>query len=252
MTKEIEQAIDKLVEEREDFLDFDLGDPEPVPNAFGFHKVDDGEQWPSHLLVRIHNIPLDDMIQILGEPYRYVNHDSRKTDVEWHLYDPDNDIKLKIWNYKDGPNWRGGNILDLSMLKNWNIWVDPKHLTGQVVRQMFSGYFIHPEVHHRGIGMDYPPDPPDPPPLPGESLAKIAVSAERAARPRIGLTLIDAGIRWGHWRSEPNDPRYYLKVSEGDVSRVTQLLQGIGVDFEVIENKEIEQAIDRLVEEELS
>ena len=30
MTKEIEQAIDKLVEEdREDYLDFDLGSPEP-------------------------------------------------------------------------------------------------------------------------------------------------------------------------------------------------------------------------------
>ena len=27
MTKEIEQAIDKIVEEREDFLDFDLGEP---------------------------------------------------------------------------------------------------------------------------------------------------------------------------------------------------------------------------------
>ena len=60
MSKEIiEAAITKLVEEREDYLDFDLGEPEPIP------EPEPGDMWPA---VRTHQLPrrISDWVSWMG------------------------------------------------------------------------------------------------------------------------------------------------------------------------------------------
>lgn len=77
----------------------------------------------SHRMGTVYGINYPQMVEILGEPN--CDDDSYKVDASWCICSVDNeDNVIRIWNYKNGPNYLKEEEPDLTLddVDEWSIW----------------------------------------------------------------------------------------------------------------------------------
>lgn len=61
----------------------------------------------------------DELVEALGEPEN-VSDDTDKVDVEWNVEDAHTRRRLNVWNYKNGPNYRGEDGTPPQDIEKWS------------------------------------------------------------------------------------------------------------------------------------
>ena len=90
-------------------------------------------------------IPYPRMVAILGEP-NYPDSCDGKVDAEWVLQDEEGH-RLAVWNYKNGPVWRGLAPDDeayqemLERVDRWSCWWEDEVARG-ILRRLFNAAFF--------------------------------------------------------------------------------------------------------------
>lgn len=61
----------------------------------------------------------DELVDKLGTP-EDVSEVTDKVDVEWNVKDPHTGRRLNVWNYKNGPNYRGEEGTPVDKIESWS------------------------------------------------------------------------------------------------------------------------------------
>lgn len=61
----------------------------------------------------------DKLVEALGEP-EWVAEKNHKVDVEWNVRDLHTGRELQVWNYKNGPNYKGKNGTPVEEIEEWS------------------------------------------------------------------------------------------------------------------------------------
>lgn len=62
----------------------------------------------------------DEIVEVMGDP-KDISLGTLKSDVFWHVKDSDTGRELRIWNYKDGPNYKGEQMgIRVELIQNWS------------------------------------------------------------------------------------------------------------------------------------
>ena len=81
----------------------------------------------------------EELTEALGYP-EWVAESTDKVDVEWNVKDTDTGRTLAVWNYKNGPNYRGENGTPVDQIEKWSAGGDKSFAEdlGLDVESMFS------------------------------------------------------------------------------------------------------------------